>query len=378
MIEGLIETIGWTNFVFLIVGLALLLVIILFMSYYRVVFSIASFTYPNAVFRSSGNPYLKRKKISALIEGGNLNEIYLELEEDGYEISKEAREDIEKVEIELEKKTIELIKKIYRTSPPETEGFTKAWMTKYDVKMAKRALKSIRRGDTKNLKSRLFPVNEIDENVIEDLISARNMQEALGILREMDLEEVLEKKDWEDKFFMLDVALDKYVFQKLKSGLFKVESEQRAPISNFLGKYTDLWNIKIVMRGLREGIDGEKLKKCLLLEGRELPDWKLEDMAESGSIDEALVQLEGSSYENIRNKMQSDEDFDFERYLDQKLLQITLELNNQYILTVGPTLKYLIGKEFELRNIRALLRGMKEGMDPEKIKELMITEEGTG
>ncbi|MFW5907512.1 MAG: V-type ATPase subunit [Candidatus Natronoplasma sp.] len=348
------------------------------MSYYRVVFSIASFTYPNAVFRSSGNPYLKRKKISALIEGGNLNEIYLELEEDGYEISKEAREDIEKVEIELEKKTIELIKKIYRTSPPETEGFTKAWMTKYDVKMAKRALKSIRRGDTKNLKSRLFPVNEIDENVIEDLISARNMQEALGILREMDLEEVLEKKDWEDKFFMLDVALDKYVFQKLKSGLFKVESEQRAPISNFLGKYTDLWNIKIVMRGLREGIDGEKLKKCLLLEGRELPDWKLEDMAESGSIDEALVQLEGSSYENIRNKMQSDEDFDFERYLDQKLLQITLELNNQYILTVGPTLKYLIGKEFELRNIRALLRGMKEGMDPEKIKELMITEEGTG
>ena len=73
--------------------------------------------------------------------------------------------------------------------------------------------------------------------------------------------------------------------------------------------------------------------------------------------------------------MQADERFDFEHYLDEKLLKMLIELNNQYILTVGPTLKYLVGKEFELRNIRALIRGIKEDVDPIRIKELMILEE---
>jgi len=375
VIEEFIDGIGMTNFVFLIVGLALLLVIILFMSYYRVVISIANFTYPNAVFRSSGNPYLKEEKISDLVEGGNLNEVYSELEKDGYEISKEAREDVDEVEKELEKNNIELMKKAHRTSPDETKGFTKAWLSRYDVKMAKRAIKAIKEDRVEEIDETLYPIEEIDEEMIEDLTSARNLQEALSILRETGLEEVLEKKEWEDKPFELDVALDSYAFNKLKAGIFKVESEQRAPVRYFFGRYTDLWNIKIVLRGIREDIERERLKSCLLPNGRELPEWKLEEMTESSSIDEALVQLEATSYEEIRNKMQSDEKFDFEHYLDEKLLKMVIELNNQHVLTVGPTLKYLVGKEFELRNIRALIRGIKEDVDPFKIREMTILEE---
>ena len=375
MLEELIDSIGITNFVFLIIGLALLLVIILFMSYYRVVISIANFTYPNAVYRSSGNPYLKEKKISDLLEGGNLNEVYSELEEEGYEISKEAREDIDKVEKELEKKNIELMKKAHRTSPDETKGFTKAWLSRYDVKMAKRAIKAIKEDRLDEVEDRLHPVEEINEKVIEDLSSARNLQEALSILRDTELEEVLEKKEWEEKAFELDVALDKYAFNKLKGGIFKVESEQRAPVRYFFGRYVDLLNIKMILRGIREEIQSERLKDCILPKGRELPEWKLEEMAESTSVDEALVQLEGTSYEDIRNKMQSDEKFDFERFLDKKLLKMVTELNNQHILTVGPTLKYLVGKELELRNMRALIRGIREDVDPIRVKELMILED---
>lgn len=378
MIEDFIETIGWTNLVFLIVGTALLLVIVLFMSYYRVVISIANFTYPNAIFRAGGNPYLKEKKISDLIEGGNLNEVYSELEEDNYEVPKEARDDMEDVELELEKRTIELIKKGHNASPDETKGFTKAWLAKYDVMMAKRAIKGVAKGQSEEiLEDRLHPIDEIDEKVIEDIISSRNLQEVLSILRETSLEEVLEKKDWEGKFFELDVALDQYVFNKLQSGIFKVESEQRSPVRNFYGRYVDIWNIKTVLRGIREGIDKEKLKESLISNGRELALWKMEDMAESKSVEEALVELEGTTYKDLRNKMQSGESFDFERYLEKKLLSIVIDLNNKNILTVGPTLKYLVGKELELRNLRALVHGIKEDLPAEEIKELMILEENT-
>ncbi|MEF8875029.1 MAG: V-type ATPase subunit, partial [Candidatus Thermoplasmatota archaeon] len=129
------------------------------------------------------------------------------------------------------------------------------------------------------------------------------------------------------------------------------------------------------LRGIREEIERERLKECLLPKGRELPEWKLEEMAESANIEEALVQLEGTSYEDIRNRMQSEEKFDFEHYLDEKLLKMITELNNQHVLTVGPTLKYLVGKEFELRNIRTLLRGIKENVEPMRIKDMTILEE---
>ncbi len=378
MVEDLIETVGWTNFVFLIIGVALLLVIVLFMSYYRVVISIANFTYPNALFRSGGNPYLKEKKITNLIEGGNLNEVYSEISEEGYEIPKESREDIDKVELELEKRTVELIKKAHNASPDETKGFTKAWMAKYDVMMAKRAIKGIAKGENEEkLKGRLHPVDEINEDIIEDILSSRNLQEVLSVLRETSLEKVLEKKDWEENFFDLDVALDKYVFERLQSGIFKVESEQRAPVRNFYGKYIDIWNIKTVLRGIREDIENEILKDSLIPNGRELALWKMEDMAESKSVDEALVELEATSYQNIRHKMQSEEDFDFERYLDKKLLKTVIELNNKNVLTVGPTLKYLVGKELELRNLRALIYGIKEGLPKGITKEMMILEENT-
>lgn len=375
MIEEFLESVGLTNFVFIIVGLALLIVVILFMSYYRTIISIANFTYPNAVFRSTGNPYLKREKISDMIDRGNLNEIYSELEKDGYEIPKDIRDDIEKIESEFEEKTVQFVKKAYDSSPDEIKQFTRAWMAKYDVKMAKRALKAMGEGQNEDLESKLYPVKEIDQEVIDDLISARNIQETLSILKETDLGEALEKKEWKGRYFELDVALDKYQFKKIKKGMSKVEADQKAPVQYFFGRYTDLWNINIIIRGHREEIEEEKLKDALLPQGRELADWKLEEMAEAKNLDEALIQLEGTSYEDIRKKMQSDQKFDFEKYLDEKLLKMTVELTNQYVLTVGPTLKYLVGKEFELRNIRALIRGIKENVDPKRIEELMILED---
>ncbi|MFW5898683.1 MAG: V-type ATPase subunit [Candidatus Saliniplasma sp.] len=47
---------------------------------------------------------------------------------------------------------------------------------------------------------------------------------------------------------------------------------------------------------------------------------------------------------------------------------------SQYILNVGPILKYLVGKEYELRNLKALVRGVKEGVDSNRIKRMLILE----
>ncbi len=376
MIDEFIDMMGLTNFVLVIVGVALLIVVLLLMSYFRTLVAISNFTFPNAKFRAHGTHFIEKEKVDPIIESRNLNEFYQVVRENGYELPKEETGDIDKVENRLELNNVGYMKKAYRLSPLETKPFVEAWLVRYDVKMAKRAIKHIAKGgDPEQLKSDLIPVKNIDEDIIDNLSSSRNLQEAITILKDTEFEKVLGKKEWGEDFFKLDVELDKFAYDRLRKAVSNVESEQRAPVKYFFGRYTDLLNLKMVIRGVRENIDKEFMQDYLLPTGRELEDWKLQQMLESKNLEEALVELEGTSFEDIRKEAASKSHFEIEKYLDKQLLIIVSEVMSQQVLTVGPLLKFLVGKEIELRNLKILARGLKEGLEPDKIRKMLVLED---
>lgn len=47
---------------------------------------------------------------------------------------------------------------------------------------------------------------------------------------------------------------------------------------------------------------------------------------------------------------------------------------SQYVLSVGPMLKFMVGKEFELRNIKIIARGLIEGVKPAKMNNMLVME----
>lgn len=376
MLESMVSSLGMPTFVLIIVGVALLIVVLLLMSYFNVLLAIAHFTYPNAKFRGQGNPFIKEKELSPLVESRNINEVFSEVKNKGFDISKESREDIDQVEREIEKNNLELIKKAKRASPYETKPLVDAWLTRYDVKMAKKAIKSVRKGGEKEeIKTKLMPVKMIDESIIESMASARNMQELISVLKETELEEVLAGEDWGEDFFQLDVELDKFAFDRLKKSVMKVDTQERSPVKLFIGKYIDIYNLKIIVRGINEGIDNDTLKECLLPDGWELKRWKLEQMVESKNLEEALVELEGTDYAELRKEGTAKGLFEIEMMLDSILLSVSSKLMSENVLRVGPVLKYLVSKELESRNLRVLIRGIKEGVSPERIKGMMIMED---
>ncbi|MFW6141076.1 MAG: V-type ATPase subunit [Candidatus Saliniplasma sp.] len=375
MIDELIDMMGLTNLVLAIVGVALLIVVLLLMSYFRTLVAISNFTFPNAKFRAHGIHFIEREKVEPIVESRNINELYQAIRETGYELPKEETGDIDEVEQRLENNNVEYMKKAYRISPLETKPFVEAWLARYDVKMAKKAIKFISRGgDPEYLKNYLIPVRIIDEDVIDELSSSRNLQEAVTILKETEFGEILGKEEWGDDFFKLDMELDIFAFEKLRKAVTNVESEQRPPVKYFFGRYTDLLNLKMIIRGIREGIEQETMKAYLLPPGRELENWKLNQMLESSNLEEALVELEGTSFEAVRKKAASKSHFEIERYLDEELLNMASEVMSQQVLTVGPLLRFLVGKEIELRNLKILVRGLKEGLDPDKIRNMLILE----
>ena len=63
--------------------------------------------------------------------------------------------------------------------------------------------------------------------------------------------------------------------------------------------------------------------------------------------------------------------------MDRLLLNSASEISSSALIAAGPTIKFIVAKEFEIRNLKAVLRGMDEGMPIESIMPLLILEEGS-
>ncbi|RKS84184.1 ATP synthase C subunit, partial [Haloarcula quadrata] len=63
---------------------------------------------------------------------------------------------------------------------------------------------------------------------------------------------------------------------------------------------------------------------------------------------------------------------DFERALDAALLEYADRLSNRYPLSVCPVLSYVLAKEREVDNIRAIARGREAGLGPDEIEQELV------
>ncbi len=370
----MIEQLGMINLVLLIVAVALLVVVVLFMSYFRTILSITHFAYPNAKLRARGVRFIHERDIEGLIECGSVNELFSKVDKAGTEIPKGLKDDVDQFEVVIEKAMVDDITDARHSAPEEIKPFVDAWLLRYDVRMLKRAIKGSIRGLTREqMNGTVFPVRVVDDDLIEEIINSRDFQEILNVIKGTPFAEVFIGRETEEDFFIIDMKLDRYAFRKMRSTMLRAETEDQSAIKLFVGKYTDIMNLKMLIRGIHEGVDSDELGEAMLPAGRELPEWKLEKMREARDIDEALVELEGTSYSGLRKTGAEKNDlYAKERYLDTMLLDITSNMMTQYVLSVGPIIRFLMGKEFEVRNLKAVARGIAEGLKSVDIKEMMI------
>ena len=62
----------------------------------------------------------------------------------------------------------------------------------------------------------------------------------------------------------------------------------------------------------------------------------------------------------------------FERALEVALLKSTNGLGNVFPLSITPIASYILGKEREVDNIRAIARGREAGLSEEQIREELV------
>jgi V/A-type H+-transporting ATPase subunit C len=64
----------------------------------------------------------------------------------------------------------------------------------------------------------------------------------------------------------------------------------------------------------------------------------------------------------------------FEIALDRFLLKKISMISSQFYVTIGPSLRFLISKEFEIRNLKIIAKGIHAHLQPSLMKDYVITE----
>ncbi len=232
------------------------------------------------------------------------------------------------------------------------------------------------------LKKRLIPVKAVDQEIVDALVETTSVDEVCNAVKATRFGEILLKTASEHRgdIVALDLALDKFFFRQLKLAITRVDTSVRETVTTFVGKYIDITNIKHIIRAKQQGLDASTTEEFLVPGGRNLADWKLSQMVETKGISELVTELEGTPYiEPMREAMQKYQEerslFIFESTFDHMLLSAARELESSALIVAGPTIKFIIAKEYEVRNLKAVLRGMYEHMAAEDILPLLITED---
>lgn len=371
-------------FTLLVVGIAVLITVILLMSYFNILVAIAGFAYPNAMLKAIGNPYVKKQRLLDIVEVGNLGEVQTEISKEGYHISQNIeRADIAVIENDLDMAHMEALRKTLASSPQSIRPFLEAYLLRFDAEQVKKVLRA-RDQETPNeeFKDRLLPVRVVTQELIQDLLDTSTVEDVCVALKDTKFSDLLIKEYNESKgnLISLDLALDRYAFEEMHKAKARVDRSISESVTIFVGRYADIMNIKTLLRAKQQGFDAATTERFLVKGGRALGDWKLKQMAEAQGVQEALSELEGTPYwEQMKGAMQSlgesEGIYPIEAKLNILLFEATTNIASGALITAGPVIKFIMSKEFELQNLKVLIRGLREGFEADRIMPLMITEE---
>lgn len=332
------------------------------------------FAYINAKVEAIGNPFLTEKELNRLIELKNITEFKDTLNTNkDYDIIGNNSNEIHMSLDDNFKKTIEQSK---NDSSKKIKELFNIFYEKIDFYMIKIIIKN---------KLRNVSINEIElENI--------NLQKTKRLISEIidseieKISEILIKYGFDEEisnvnftndvdFILLDNIMDRYIINQFKN--VKVPSKCINGKKDFVNRMSDIKNIKNILRAKNLGYDEKNCNKLFLGDGQEISSWKYKELSQNEDVYQIISNMEGVSYYNILKD--SIEKFNqekstqiFEKLLDEYYLNNLKEISIQNYVHIGPILRFLISKEYEIMNLKIISKGIEEKINSDIIKNIIV------
>ncbi|KQC04338.1 MAG: hypothetical protein APR53_10885 [Methanoculleus sp. SDB] len=376
--------------ILVVFGLIALVVLFLikFMGYFRIIITIAQFTYPNALVTVRGNPLLSEEHIDRIIASRDIAEAVSEAQRAGIDVGTGEAPSAGEIE--------QALKTLYHTecdtleavAPESVKPLFRAYCMTEEVDELKHAIRMKHAGHPpEKTEGTLIPVGSLTPDLVRKMREARSVDDLVALLGATPYGEALSGalQHYHDLQIPLplELALDRFTFGELQAALLIIDAEHFRPAQEFVGAYVDTTNIRILLRAKRDLLDAETVVQYLLPGGSRLSAPALKTMAESKTLQELLgdldaLQLHSAINEAISSSGRTGSLIPLEAALDLYLLETVLDLSTIYRYGPGPLIRFLVARKIEIRNLGIILRGIEGAAPGGTIRDLTVRERVRG
>jgi V/A-type H+-transporting ATPase subunit C len=336
---------------------------------------------------------IEPKKISNFV-GMSLHHISSELEKTPYrtEIRELGLKELNSISLEdaLLKNFLKTCKMITELSPKDIGILLSAFLMKFEANCLKTILKTKKANlSVEESMNYIVPAGRLSENRCrKTLENSENIGDVIDSLQDLDygsiLENAFEVYMKEKIFYLLEVAIDRHIYNELWGATEKLWGMDKRIARTIIGLEIDAVNVKVIFRCKAMGISRNEIKRYILPVSEMFGEKELEEAIRCSDIHSAIDSL----LESAKRAGERDHRYVFkeiqesnitsltelETILDRGLLETNLRILKRYtpFFNIGLLLAFLNLKWFEVKNLRAIIRGSEARIAPDRVKKLLI------
>jgi V/A-type H+-transporting ATPase subunit C len=252
------------------------------------------------------------------------------------------------------------------------------YLRKFDAWNVKTVIRGIYSGASRDdIDTDLIRAGEFNEKLLTRLLDAGDIEAVIEALDRTMFGPALETAfdDYEETGVLvpLENAVDRAFYENLLGGL-ETENEALSLYVEFLEAEIDFRNVRNALRLARSGADIDP-SEYYIEGGRLFSATELATLA--SNPDELVNRIRESPYgDDLSDALDELEEAEsliaFEHALDAALLEYADSLGGVFPLSVTPVISFILAKEREVDNIRAIARAKEAGLEPDEIEQELV------
>ncbi len=256
------------------------------------------------------------------------------------------------------------------------------YLRKFDAWNAKTAIRGVYSGATaEDIQTDYIRAGEFSDTLLDAMAAAGSVEEIVELLSETIFDEGLdaayEEFEETDVLVPLENTIDKTFYEHL----LDAADTSNANRNSARGLYVDVLQAEIDFRNIRNALRLSRTGTDLDPDEYYIKGGKLFEEGELrqlvGSFDDLVEHIRASTYGDELSTALSELDeasslIEFELALDGALLEYSDTLSYTYPVSICSALSYILAKEREVENIRAIARGREVGLSVEEIENEMV------
>jgi vacuolar-type H+-ATPase subunit C/Vma6 len=330
------------------------------------------FSYHNARLSTMGNQYVTREEVLPLVDLKDPGSLAKSLQGDlsfSDDIST-----FREADRRLMSNFHSSLDTLQKSSPKAVYPLVSAFMNFWEIEELKRLMRFVGKRTEP-----LYPVGYLDVDLERQFLSSENLIQAVELLEGHRINKSILPLVKESEVGMdeLDSIMDKHVLDRffdIEDLPFSCRKGVRA-LSHILA---DRYNIQLLIRSKLNKWTREEVLSHLFTRGGTIGLPLLEQMADSSTLRETLSVLNGTHLEHYFKEAMDKGHTAIEIALDQMMLDGSINLSHSFGMNVGPTIRYLISKEMELKNLRILFQASFASWGPDRTKEALVLQGVSG